>query len=306
LSSFADSIDAIDLGRGYLSAFAWVHANAAREVHVLKLQRAFERAGIAPKLKFALRALAFMQEVQPLPSGYWLVAPVRRVDLTELSIVVSPAPLAELKRHFPSTRSAGYARLAQGAELEGLPRQTTESWMRRPPISALEWLQVELTKAKQSMGATTTGEVEFFAVVVKSGFGNIAGWTPSSHLACEVDGVVLCRERIAGRHRYFLGKCNRSRVVSESAIPNDLPRLCIAMAAAADRKLMVICASATDHAAFYIPFWLPRAEHQLMLAVTKRESMQMTKTYRLAENSLKPLLVEALQDMGCGLRHRHA
>jgi hypothetical protein len=306
LSAFAASIDAIEFGRGHLSALAWVNTNAAREVHVLKLRKAFDRAGIAPKLRFALGALASMQEVQSLPSGYWLVAPVRRVDLNDLSIVVSAAPLSELKRHFPSARQAGYARLAQGSELEALPRQAREQWMRKPPLEALNWLQAALTTAKQLMGATTTGEVEFFAVVAKGGFGNIAGWTPSPHLRCDVDGVVLCRERIAGRRRYFLGTCIRGRVVTEAPIPEDLARLCIAMAAATDRKLTVVCASAAEHSAFHIPFWLPRAEHQLMLALTKRQSAQMTKTYHLSENSLKQLLVQALQHMGCGLRQRHA
>ncbi len=53
-SAFGASIDAVEYGRGQLAALSRYSATSAREVHVLRLRYAFERAGIANQLRFAL------------------------------------------------------------------------------------------------------------------------------------------------------------------------------------------------------------------------------------------------------------
>lgn len=47
-------IDAVEYGRGQLAASSFYSAASAREVHVLRLRRAFERAAIANQLRYAL------------------------------------------------------------------------------------------------------------------------------------------------------------------------------------------------------------------------------------------------------------
>lgn len=307
-SSPGASIDAIEYGRGQLAALSCHSTNSAREVHVLRLRNAFERAGIATKHRYALMVMNLMREAHELARGFWFPTPLRVVPIDAQAILVGVVPTKELQRHFPKVTRAGYARVLPQEDTQALPHQELDNWLGLGMKDSVAWSEIQFEEAQASMGPTVhSGNAQFFTVTTKrSSLGTITypRWTdtPSIYLAT-THGVVLCRERI-GREsfRYYLGRLKGDRLVSESLRPPDTVRIQFGLAALAGKPITVSVIVHGGASTFHIPTVLPRAERQLMLALGVRDISSPGKVYRVSDGAFVELIAARLRSLGCELR----
>ena len=72
ISSFSPSeriADVIEYGRALFASLSFRSSNAAREVHVLRLRAAFDRATLTHSLRYVLGVLSLTREIQELKGG---------------------------------------------------------------------------------------------------------------------------------------------------------------------------------------------------------------------------------------------
>ncbi len=217
------SIDPLEYCRGQLAALSYVSTTAAREIHILRLRNSFERAGIGPQLKYSLWALNLMREAQELGGGYWFPTPLRVVPLDEQGILVGAIPTHELGRHFRGVARAGYTRVSNRAEVQSLPQQDLDDWLKLEVRDTVAWSQAQVAIAEAGMGRTISSPgIQFFTVeTTRAPFGDATKpmWTDDARSSL-TGPVVLCRERVAPeRYRYLLGRVNGRRLTAEGPTP---------------------------------------------------------------------------------------
>lgn len=302
------ALDPVEFARGHLVASAYLSSTSAREVHVQRLHIAFDRAGIAGKLRFALRVLSLMREAEDLGYGYWFPTPLRAVDGGQLTLLVSASPTCELMRHFPSIRRAGYARVISLSDAENLPRQSLDQWLGDTPGSTEAWANLELECARAAMGTTSPyPHVEFFGVMAS---GPRESPTFSPHWAHDParavihgDGIVLCRERLSAvAFRYFVGQLDDGLLVAESNRTVDADRLQFGLAALAQRNISVNAKRLSDADVYFMPAQLPRSERRLLFALGQRDMCLPGKAYRVSLGAASSLVNARLKSLGTGVR----
>lgn len=304
----APALDPVEFARGHLVASAYLSPTSAREVHIQRLHSAFDRAGVAEKLRFALRVLFLMREAEDLGHGYWFPTPMRAIENDSLTILVSPSPTAELVRHFPSVRRTGYARVLSRVDSAGLPRQPLDQWLGEVPQSTTTWAESEVARARLAMGPTSpSGSVEFFGVVTSGPRQSLTvapQWTHESARAIVLPGgVALCRERLSvATFRHFVGQMDGKRLVAESNRVVDADRLQFGMAALAGRKLSVGATRSPDADVYFVPLHLPRPERRLLLALGQRDGRFPAKAYRVGSGIASSLLSARLESLGTDVR----
>ena len=298
------TLDPVEFARGHLVASAYLSSTSAREVHVQRLHSAFDRAGIAGKLRVALRVLLLMGEAEDLGQGYWFPTPTRAVDSDELTILVSASPTQELVRHFPSVRRTGYARVLSRVDAEHLPHQALDQWLGDAPTSTLAWAQAEVTHARSAMGPTSpSGNAEYFGVVA-SGPRQSPTFTPQwtrdpGRAIVQADGIVLCRERLSvATFRHFVGQLDDTRLVAESNRKVDTDRLQFGLAALARRNISVNAKRLGDGDIYFMPAPLPRPERRLLFALGQRDVRLPGKAYRVSPGAASSLLNARLESLG--------
>jgi hypothetical protein len=212
------SIDIVEYVRGQFSSLSYINEITAREVHVLRLRKTFERAGIENKLRFALKVLDLMREAQNLSNGYWYPTPFRVVPINDLAILVSSLPTQELQRHFEGVIREGYARVIPLTESLDFPRQLLDDWLGLDVGDSVLWCERQIKIALADMKPTIpSSSVQFYTTrSVRSFFGKTTEpqWVngPQSCPAWQKN-IVLCRERIAAEYyRYFFGKVLGTRL----------------------------------------------------------------------------------------------
>jgi len=310
-SPFGTWIDAVEYGRGQLAASSRYSAASAREVHVLRLRHAFERAAIANQLRYALIVINQMREAQELRRGYWFPTPLRVVPIDARAILVGIAPTSELQRHFHRVARAGYARVLPQEDAQSLPRQELDNWLGLKVQDSIAWSEIQFEDAQAGMGPTIpSGNIQFFTTKAKrSSFGTTTYpvWTdaPRESLMAK-QGVVLCRERI-GREsfRHFLGRIKGERLVAESPAPPDVERIQFGLAALAGKPITVRAITRNSDSIFHVPARLPRAERQLMLALGIFEISSLGKSYRVRDGAFDAILVAKLRNLGCEMQLSH-
>lgn len=304
-------IDVVEYGRGQVSALTYLSATSAREVHILRLRKAFERAGIVHKLRYSLSVLSLMREAQELGGGYWFPTPLRVVAIDGQAILVGPAPTHELQRHFRGVTRAGYARVLPLPKPLGLPNQKLDDWLGLRVRDSIAWSEAQIAEAQRSMSpAISSGNIQFFSVEpARAPFGSTTRpvWTndPRSFLL-QYQGMVLYRERVADqRFRYSLGRVEGARLTAEGPGLKDSARLQVGLAALAGKPFTVAVTKHDGESVFHIPTNLPRPERQLMLALGAHDVSLPGKAYRVCTDALS-LIIERLQRLGYVVRSTHA
>jgi hypothetical protein len=301
-------LDSIDYCRGLLSAMAYVDPSSAREVNSKRLLIAFERAGIAHKLRFALWVLDLMREVQKLGDGYWFPTPLRIVPIEGQIIVVGPISTSELQRHFPGVKRAGYARVLARRDIPGLPTQQLDNWLGLQVPDSVAWCEAYLAQATDKLASTISPEnIQFFNVrSARSTSSDIAipEWVDILQPSMQAKGIFICRERL-GRDsfRYFFGKVEGKSLIAEFHIPyNDVARLCCGFATIMGKPITVTVASINEDFIIYTPGNLPQPERQLILALGVRERMLKSMAYRVCDEKYVSLIAVKLKNLGCEIR----
>jgi hypothetical protein len=158
-------VNPLEYCRGEVSCLGYEAPSKAAEFHIASLSHRFRQAGIHPQLKWALRVMELMGEVEHLGGGHWFPMQTRAVEAGEQFIVLSSSPTRELRRMAQNLAIAGYARVAPRVEaLLRLPLQSIGDWTRCPRDS-VEWSDSEIRQASRNFGPTASlGRVEYFGV----------------------------------------------------------------------------------------------------------------------------------------------
>lgn len=301
------SPDLVEYGRAAVSAFAYVSREQAREVHVMRLRSAFERAGFAHALRYVLAVLTLMREVQEVGSGYWFPTPTRVVRIGQGGLVIAATPTAELRRHLPVS-SAGYARYVPSYSEGSLPEESFGGWLGTEIADSILWAREILRRAEADLGMTVDVDgLEFFSARRTTRRGreiSVGGWTSDARKALRSPrGMILCRKRLAENYyRHFFGLVKGGRVREESAAPADLPRLQYGMAALGGTPLTVENARKGHTARFTIHWHLPRAERRLLTALARKSDGGWEKTYGLEVEDHCKVLASAFERLGAEIR----
>lgn len=306
-----DPPDVIEYGRAALAGLGHISGDRARELHILRLRSVFDRAGLALSLRYVLRVLTLMREVQELKSGYWFPTPVRFVPLERGAILVAPIPTGELQRHFDGVSRAGYARFVPQIPASELPRQTLRDWAGLDVLDTRLWTRDLFRQASETMAPTLEPQnVEFFSLkryARENGKRNIPTWVRDFRLSIYIDKkVVLCRNRLAENYyRHFWGQIEQGKVIAETALLGDVHRVQHGIAALADRPITVELAKDGRNWLIRTFALLPRPERRILLALAKRTTLGPAKTYRLEVEGLVQPIVETLERLGCGVETVH-
>lgn len=300
--------DQVDYGRAVLSAITYASREKARDVHILRLRNAFDRAGFVNSLRYVLNVLTLMREVQELRGGYWFPTPVRFVRLGQTALIIAPTTTDELARHFPDIEKAGYARFLTLADEINLPEQSLDDWIGLEPTNAADWARGALQHGLESMATTIHPEnLEFFSLEripsLHAQSSKIC-WVRDFRRASYPDKkTVLCRTRLGENHyRYFLGHIENGRLLRESTAPVDIDRLQYGIAALINRPITVSIKAENSIYVVSLFSALPRPERRLLLALAKRVGAGYGKVYKIKNDEHSRLIVKTLLRLGCELK----
>ena len=298
--------DVVEYGRAVIAAFAYVSREQSREIHVMRLRSAFERAGLTHALRYALAVLTLMREVQELGSGYWFPTPTRLVPIAQTALVITPVPTAELQRHLAVLR-AGHARYVSSYAKGVLPEQSLEDWLGIETGKSTDWTKEILRRAEDSLGPTIDVEgVELFSVRQLTRRGRVINacvWTGDGRKALTSKaGLVLGRKRVSQTYyRYFCGILKGARLREEAEAPADIPRLQYGMAALAGAPLSVEHANTESGSVFTILCRLPQAERRLFTALAHKTGGTWEKTYAIEVEEHGDVLERTLKNLGADI-----
>lgn len=299
--------DQVEYGRAVLSAIANASNVKARDVHILRLRNAFDRAGFVSSLRYVLNVLTLMREVQELSGGYWFPTPVRFVRLGQTALIIAPIATDELARHFPSIEKAGYARYLTLADEINLPEQSLDDWIGLEPTTASDWAREVLRHSLTNMATTIHPEnLEYFSlerIPTLHAHSSKLCWVRDFRRAVYSDKKsVLCRARLGENHyRYFLGHIENSRLVRESNAPADIDRLQYGVAALVNRPITVSIKAVDSFFCVSLFSVLPRPERRLLLALATRASAGYGKVYQIKNDEHSQFIVKSLLRLGCEL-----
>ena len=187
-------------------------------------------ATLAPNRRL-LDLLADQGDVQPLPKGHWISAPLRLVPIIEnqLSLLVGSLPTRELPidvqaalQLFGTFRRIAYEALdldtSALAALLQIPVQPLSQWLGpMPPTrdALLDWMR---TRELALVVDEASVEVEAYAPFMNNPQG--LRWVPSRDVTR--DGRYLVRQRMSwGSSRFTVGEIRRGELMAQSSV---LPR----------------------------------------------------------------------------------
>jgi hypothetical protein len=299
---FGEISDVVEYGRGQLAGLGYVSPNRTREIHVLRLRNAFDRAGIGSSLRYVLRVLDLMREVQQLKDGYWMPTPPRLVPLEDTGILIAPSPTSELKRHFAAVERAGYARVVSHIREIDLPRQTINEWAGLETVDTKSWACEVVRNASKEMSPTVEPQnVEYFSVHRISGH-SVPHWSAGARAAATPDGkIVFCRTRLTENYyRYFWASAKKGKVALESPPPTEIDRLQYGIAALIGCPITVLLGANGDGVLLRLFAPVPRPERRLLLGLAVRSGRG--KTYQFGSTEHAHLIVTSLQRLGCEIQ----
>lgn len=294
-------VDPVELARGVLSAVCFVNIDKSREVHVTKLSRYFDRAGIDSA--DALKTLSFLREAEPLEGGYWIPAPTRTVPLSNgIGLIVAVQPTDELKRHFPSAQRAGQGRITRAAEVANLPIQPLKSWREADGLSAAEWAQSAVKDALNNLAPSVgEGDLQVFGLKPRAGAANrweIHWARPGDASVCDWQGVSLFRTRTGQfKHRYFLGRRRGTAEFLEGPTIRDYSRMQYGLAALHGRPLLTeltVVNGATD---INLPLSPPTSIKRLLTALCDEERRTFGRTWHCRISACESTLYNSLKEL---------
>lgn len=297
--------DPVEYGREVLSALAYVTADQSREVHVLRLRNALERAGLEKTLRYVLAVLTLTGEYQELSQGYWAPTPVRRVPLGTTVMLIAPSGTKELQRHFPEVRRAGYARILPAECNTDLPIQELSDWAGLRVANSTIWAAKTVQQGFRALSPTAApADIEYFGLQTK-GASRKPIWTTDSGRAISVlPRVFLCRSKISPtKFRHFLGQVENGKLIKEAAIPHEIERMQFGISAFNRTPISVGVDAINEIMIFRVPCILPRPERRVFAAISQSAWSRHGKEYRVETGEHSALLANILRNLGCELRN---
>lgn len=300
--------DPLEYLRGAICAMSYVSSRQGREVHVLRLRHAFERAALVQSFRSACAAASFIREIQPLERGFWIPAPARAVPFGEYSLILAPNTTMELRRRFGSTvRNAGYGRMAQSTELGDVPVQALVEWMGGDTLHVDDWTEQQLSEARSQLKPTFAGRAEFEVFDPLVGYhrfpsASAGRWSPdipTTHSSGQA--LRLCRKETAvGRYRFFFGQTDRGHLAAESPFVGDVARMQIGLLRKGGGSPSVMVEAKGEVVELQASVFIPQAERRFLAAIGRRvvKSEGYGRKYEIP-NLAVGTLSELVRRLGC-------
>lgn len=293
--------DPVERARACISLLSFVSESAGRDVHVLSLRRAFLRLGTTGELRFALRVLNFLGEIQDIGHGFHFPAPLRVIPIGELALVLSPSPTWELRRHFDSVVE-GYGRTARLQEIGHLSKQHYSDWLGATDDPRIDSdLRAVINEGRATVRpASPDHSVQFFA---KEGRGEPRlCWSGDPTRALKLQGMALCKRRISDAYsQYFLGEATARGLSGESTELRDAEYAQFLFAFGAGIPVAVQQTFDGDEATLHFPMQPPRAERKLFLALAHRTKRKNGVAFTFRK-TLLPVVDRQVKRLGIQLR----
>ena len=300
-------IDSLEFARGVLSFTSFASVDVSREVHITKLSRYFEKAGIA-SIK-TLETLRLLREAERLDGGYWIPVPTRAIPLADgLSLIVSIHPTDELRRHFPSVQRAGQGRIVETTEVSNLPTQSLNYWRQADGHNATDWAKSTINGARDNFAPSVgEDELEVFGTRPRLGAANYweCFWARSGDgNACMWQGVSLFRAQTGQKkYRHFLGQRKGNSVFLEGPPVHEVPRMQYGLAALQGRPLCPELTLGNGVASISLPLAPPVAIRRLLMALCEEDRCSFGRTWYCRISACVPMLYNALKELSDEVLH---
>lgn len=282
--------------------------DVSREVHVTRLLRHFDRAGISST--DALKTLRLMREAESLDGGYWIPAPTRTVHLGGgLCLVIGIQTTNELRRHFPRVQRAGSARITDTSEVSILPAQSLASWRGFDGLDSAGWARKVIeSSSNQFVPSLGVDELEIFGIRLRDSKVNNREpvWIrPGDGSICTWRGVSLFRARTGqAKHRYFIGRHTGKSMFLEGPPIHEVSRMQFGLAALQGCPLRPVHVSENGVESIRLPLSAPTALRRLLVALCDENPRSVGRTWFCRTETYLPTLLEALKDLSGEVFHR--
>lgn len=294
-------LDSLEFARGALCVASYEAIDVSREVHITRLLRHFDRAGISST--DALKTLRFMREAESLDGGYWTPTPTRSVRLGDrLCLVIGIQTTDELRRHFPSVRRVGSARVTDANEVASLPTQSLSSWRGFDGLDSAGWAQKVIESSSENFAPSLgTDELEVFGIRPRSGVadGREPVWVrPTDRSVCTWRGASLFRARTGqAKHRYFIGRHKGNSTFLEGPSIHEISRMQFGLAALQGRPLRPVHTSANGIESIRLPLPAPTALRRLLVALGDEDNRSFGRVWFCRTEGCLPTLLGALKEL---------
>lgn len=298
-------LDELEFVRGAITAFSCRPDLSAREVHVGRISKLLEQAGLSHALDSSLETLNRLREVQPLDRGYILPTPIRCVELAAgHDMVIAVHPTQELCRHFGSVTRIGAGRVLASDKTLPLTRQSLGSWMGADGRTAAVWAQAEMLGAKAALSPSVVEDsLQAFAIKKMPGRSacGLPSWvSTSSEDQARWQGVSLFRAPNAGRsYRYFFARVGTNGSMLEGPKVQQHLRIRFGLAALIGARLAIEVVVRSDRTAFKLPLPPPPAERRLLIALCKPAEESGGYAWSCPTESIWPIVKDGLLNLGC-------
>lgn len=298
--------DPVEYLRSAIAAYCCRPDLSAKEVHIGRLTRLYERAGLSNFLESSIDTLDQLREIQRLDGGYWLPTPIRYVGLTEeVGMILAVHPTEELRRHFRTVRRSGEARLLNPIDAATTANQSLVAWLGSDSRSTETWARLQLSLAKDLLAPSIYDDsVQVFGLkrmeTAWATFGTPTWLTPTSSGAASWQGFSLLRSRAGGkRYRYFLGRIGPKQSLLEGPQVKQHLRFRYGFAALLNLRLRIEVQQQGGRTLFKLPILPPESERRLLLALCLPEGLGDGYLWSCPTDEIWPIVRDGLQNLGC-------
>lgn len=300
----------LEVVRAALCSLAADSALQARPVHITRISTFFRRYFPDDSCTEALALLRLLREAESLFGGYWYPVPPRGISMGKFTLLICPHTTEELTRSLGGRVSfAGLGRIVDVPVVPSLPYQELREWM-GAPRDLMEWFAQYLSKAAESLSETLRDGP---TVRVYSPWDSNSTSLSKSHvrwlplgpnLNAPSTHPVLCREAGQnGQELFFFAEVKQGKIVRESSmsiddVPDDVPRLQLAMDKSAGALNYYFIKREQEEVILQVRRRLPYSEYRLLRALGLRRELQPGRYDYVFKNDYFPVMDDTLHQLG--------
>ncbi|MCS6839231.1 MAG: hypothetical protein RMJ55_07105 [Roseiflexaceae bacterium] len=259
--------------------------NAAKRM-LLPWQPATGEMSLEEMLKNTLQELELIDDLAPMPGGYWSPTPLRVVHLERIQrwLLLGGYPSRLLSQAAKdATERAGVARLLRctpaGAGLDASEIPERE-WRRIPGEDLAAWAKTVLEQSPLTPAGNLQADI-YAPGMARAGAFQFDRWRSSPQGL--PDGRYLARTVSRyGIHTYYIVELQHERIIAAGQPflgDGDIRRLQCALDRLAGNPTSVQVKRQSDCWTFELQSALPRAEHQLLLTIGRETTPKSGKYY---------------------------
>lgn len=303
--------ESLEIARAALSSLSYITSEEAQPVHINRLLGFYRKYEDDPKrLHSALEVLSELKEAVELPSGYWYPAPLRKVNIGNFLLVLSPQPTEALQRTIHSSiRMARSARITETKEYIALPEESLHSWL-GVPKNLENWAEKVLSASRANLAKTIDSDrqIEIYQPNPKTKIRDDfrpKRWKTLNGEKGKASGEYFCRERTDfSQRRFFLGRFRDGMLVEEADIRADPSRLQFGIDLLNGVKNSFLWTQHSNLVQIELPKKIPPEEKKLLTAFAELDVNDQFKLTFTLDEKFFPIVESAFRKIGLIARKR--